>query len=111
MRRGRRGWGRSWQILGSSGKQEEGEHEVQREEAHDHRGELALGEALLRPAGIGGAHRPHAPQQQHGEDETQHNIRDGRGREAAVGLERRDLIRGRGHRDRSRVCVLVWVFD
>nr|AOR51098.1 brorin isoform X3 [uncultured bacterium pAP3] len=54
---------------------------------------------VLGPADIGGAHRPHAPQQQDGEDETEHDGGDGPGRKASVGREGGNLVGGRRHGD------------
>ena len=81
------------------------QHQVHRDEAHDDAEELALGQVVLGPADIGGAHRPHAPQQQNGEDETEHDGGDGRGREPAVGLEGGDLIGGRRHGDGASLSL------
>ena len=79
------------------GQEEEAQHQVHRDEAHDDAEKLALGKTPIGPADVGGTHRPHAPQQEDGEDEAQGDGGDGRRREAAVSLEGRDLIGGWRH--------------
>src|SRR6185437_10724226 len=55
----------------TSGEEEVAQHDVHRCEPHDDEKELALGDLSVGPAAVGASHGPYAPEEEHGEDETE----------------------------------------